>query len=161
MTSVFDFSAKLLSGEDVSLSSFQPKVLLIVNTASKCGFTPQYGGLQELYRKFNARGFEVLAFPCNQFNGQEPGNADVIGQFCSLLYNVTFPVFAKVEVNGKGAHPLFRFLKEAQPGFLGSKTIKWNFTKFLVNRNGEPVERYSPTTAPAKLEDPVEALLKS
>ena len=159
MTSVYDYSAQLLSGEEVPLSSFKPKVLLIVNTASKCGFTPQYSGLEKLHKEFGGRGFEVLAFPCNQFGGQEPGDAETIAKFCSLLYDVTFPIFAKVEVNGKGAHPLFRFLKEAKPGSLGTKAIKWNFTKFLVNRDGEPVERYGPRTPPEKLEEPIRALL--
>ena len=159
MTSVYDFSATSLSGEEIPLKTFQGKVLLIVNTASKCGFTPQYAGLEELHKKFAARGFEVLAFPCNQFGGQEPGDAEDIRNFCSLTYNVTFPLFSKVEVNGKDAHPLFRFLKHAKPGLLGSESIKWNFTKFLVDRCGGVVGRFAPLTKPEELQTRIEALL--
>jgi glutathione peroxidase len=159
VTTVYDFSATALSGEKIPLKQFQGKVLLIVNTASKCGFTPQYSGLEELHKKYAARGFEVLAFPCNQFGGQEPGDADEIKNFCSLTYNVTFPLFSKVAVNGKDAHPLFRFLKHAKRGLLGSETIKWNFTKFLVDRNGAVVERYGPMTKPEELRTWIEALL--
>lgn len=159
MTSIYDFSAKSLTGEEVPLSKFQNEVLLIVNTASKCGFTPQYSGLEKLYRDYHARGFEVLAFPCNQFAGQEPGNAEEIKNFCSLTYDVTFPVFAKVDVNGSGAHPMFQYLKKARRGLLGSELIKWNFTKFLVNRNGKVLERYGPTMAPEKLKSKIQALL--
>jgi glutathione peroxidase len=159
MTSVYDFSAKSLSGEEIPISKFQNEVLLIVNTASKCGFTPQYSGLEKLYRDYHSRGFEVLAFPCNQFAGQEPGNAEEIKKFCSLTYDVTFPVFAKVDVNGSGAHPLYKFLKKARRGLLGSESIKWNFTKFLVNRNGKVLERYGPTVAPEKLKSRIEILL--
>ena len=159
MTTVYDFSATSLSGEEIPLKKFQGKVLLIVNTASKCGFTPQYSGLEELHKKYTGRGFEVLAFPCNQFGGQEPGNAEEIKDFCSLTYDVTFPLFSKVDVNGKGAHPLFGYLKRAKPGLLGSESIKWNFTKFLVNRNGAVAGRYAPLTKPEELQTRIEALL--
>jgi glutathione peroxidase len=159
VTTVYDFSVTSLSGETIPLKQFQGKVLLIVNTASKCGFTPQYSGLEELHKKYAARGFEVVAFPCNQFGGQEPGDAEEIKNFCSLTYNVTFPLFSKVAVNGKDANPLFRFLKHAKPGLLGSELIKWNFTKFLVDRNGAVVERYAPMTKPEELQAWIEALL--
>ncbi|MGO9172282.1 MAG: glutathione peroxidase [Rhodomicrobium sp.] len=159
MTTVYDFSAKSLSGEEIPLSQFQGKVLLIVNTASKCGFTPQYTGLENLHKKYSAQGFEVLGFPCNQFGSQEPGDADEIKSFCSLNYDVTFPMFGKVEVNGRNAHPLFKFLKHAKPGSLGFEAIKWNFTKFLVDRSGAVVERYSPMTKPEELQTSIEALL--
>ena len=159
MTTVYDFSATSLSGEEIPLKKFQGEVLLIVNTASKCGFTPQYSGLEELHKKYTARGFEVLAFPCNQFGGQEPGDAEEIKNFCSLTYNVTFPLFSKVDVNGKDAHPLFGFLKHAKRGLLGSEAIKWNFTKFLVDRNGAVVGRYAPLTKPEELQTRIEALL--
>jgi glutathione peroxidase len=134
-------------------------VLLIVNTASKCGFTPQYEGLEALHRTYKDRGFEVLAFPCNQFGAQEPGDAAEIANFCSLTYDVTFPVFAKIEVNGDGTAPLFRFLKDQAPGLLGSRGIKWNFTKFLVDRSGKVVDRYAPTTKPEDIAKDIEALL--
>jgi glutathione peroxidase len=161
MTSVYDFSAKSLSGEAIPLGKFQNEVLLIVNTASKCGFTPQYSGLEKLYRDYHARGFEVLGFPCNQFAGQEPGDAGEIKNFCSLTYDVTFPVFAKVDVNGGDAHPLYQFLKKAKPGLLGSQAIKWNFTKFLVDRNGKAVGRYGSNVTPEKLQPKIEALLSA
>ena len=159
MASVYDFSAKSLSGEDIPLDAFKGKVLLIVNTASKCGFTPQYSGLEKLHRKFGVRGFEVLAFPCNQFGGQEPGDEQEIASFCTLNYDVTFPVFAKIEVNGRETHPLYKFLKEAKRGFLGSQAIKWNFTKFLADRSGAVRGRFAPVTKPDKLERRIEALL--
>jgi glutathione peroxidase len=159
MPTVYDFSAKLLSGEEIPLSQFRSKVLLIVNTASKCGFTPQYSGLERLYRTLGARGFEVLGFPCNQFGAQEPGSADEIGQFCSLTYDVTFPMFAKVDVNGSKAHPLYKFLKSEKPGSLGIGAIKWNFTKFLANRDGVVAERFSPMSKPEDLVTRIEALL--
>jgi glutathione peroxidase len=142
-----------------SLGDVRGKVLLIVNVASQCGFTPQYAGLEALHRKYRDRGFSVLAFPCNQFGGQEPGDATEIADFCTLTYDVTFPVFAKVEVNGKNADPLFEWLKAQRPGLLGSKAIKWNFTKFLVDRTGRVVGRYAPTTKPEALEADIEALL--
>jgi len=159
MANLYDFSAKTLSGDDAKLSDQRGNVLLIVNTASQCGFTPQYAGLEELWRKYRDRGFAVLGFPCNQFGKQEPGDAEQIAKFCSLNYDVTFPMFAKVEVNGPNADPLYAFLKDAQPGLLGSQAIKWNFTKFLVDRKGNVVARYAPTTKPADLEKAIEELL--
>ena len=152
--SVYEFTVKSADGKDVSLSLYEGKVLLIVNTASKCGFTPQYAGLQKLYEKHKESGFLVLAFPCNQFGSQEPGDDASIQKFCELNYGVSFPVFAKIGVNGENADPLFKYLKRAQSGFL-TEGVKWNFTKFLVNREGVPIARYSPTTSPAKLEDAI------
>ena len=157
--SVYDFSAKTLDGQDRSLADYRGQVLLIVNTASKCGFTPQYEGLEALYRDYKDRGFTVLAFPCNQFGAQEPGNAEEIASFCSLTYDVTFPVLAKIDVNGPSAHPLYAYLKHEQKGVLGTEGIKWNFTKFLIGRDGEVVERFAPTTKPEDLKLAVEALL--
>jgi glutathione peroxidase len=159
MTAITDIPVIRADGSSGDLSAHDGKVLLIVNTASKCGFTPQYGGLEALHRKYGARGFEVLGFPCNQFGAQEPGDAAEIANFCSLTYDVTFPVFAKVDVNGDAAAPLFRHLKAAAPGLLGSKAIKWNFTKFLVDRSGAVVGRYAPTTKPAEIEADIERLL--
>ena len=158
MTSVYDFSAKSLAGEDVPLKRFEGKVLLIVNTASACGFTPQYKGLQTLQEAHGPRGFSVLGFPCNQFGRQEPGNAAEIGQFCSLNYAVSFPMFDKIDVNGGDAHPLYQYLRREKSGLLGS-SIKWNFTKFLIDRSGKVVERYAPTTTPESLTRDIEALL--
>jgi glutathione peroxidase len=157
--SVYDFSAKTLDGQDASLADYRGRVLLIVNTASKCGFTPQYEGLEALYRDYKDKGFSVLAFPCNQFGAQEPGNAEEIASFCSLTYDVTFPVLAKIDVNGPSAHPLYAYLKHEQKGVLGTEGIKWNFTKFLIGRDGEVVERFAPTTKPEDLNLAVEALL--
>jgi glutathione peroxidase len=157
--SVYDYSAKTLDGQDVSLADYRGQVLLIVNTASKCGFTPQYDGLEALYKAHNDRGFTVLAFPCNQFGAQEPGNAEEIASFCSLTYDVTFPVMSKIDVNGADAHPLYRFLKKEQKGVLGTEAIKWNFTKFLIGKDGEVVERFAPTVKPEDLKVAVEALL--
>ncbi len=159
MTTIADFTAKLPNGEEISLADKLGKVLLIVNTASKCGFTPQYTGLEALWRRYRDRGFEVVAFPCNQFGAQEPGNAEEIASFCSLTYDVTFPLMAKVEVNGDGAAPLYDWLKQEAPGLLGSKAIKWNFTKFLIDRDGEVVRRYAPTDKPEGLEKDIERLL--
>ena len=159
MADVYDFEVNRLSGEPVKLSEYRGKVLLIVNTASECGFTPQYGGLEDLYGKFQARGLEVLGFPCNQFGRQEPGGSEEIAEFCSLNYGVTFPMFEKIDVNGKNAHPLYQHLKSEAPGLLGSEPIKWNFTKFLVNREGEVVERYGSTTKPEQIEAAIEAAL--
>jgi len=159
MTEIYEFAVRDISGRDVSLSSYRGKALLIVNTASKCGFTPQYEGLEALYRDLGARGLVVLGFPCNQFGGQEPGDAAEIASFCKLTYDVGFPLFAKIEVNGEGADPLYKFLKAAKPGVLGIEAIKWNFTKFLIDRQGQVVERYAPTTTPAALAGPIEALL--
>ncbi|MGN6271403.1 MAG: glutathione peroxidase [Sphingomonas sp.] len=159
MTAITDFHVRAADGSDADLSAYAGKVLLIVNTASKCGFTPQYEGLEALHRRYGERGFEVLGFPCNQFGGQEPGNAAEIASFCSLTYDVTFPLFAKIEVNGDGADPLFRELKRQAPGLLGSKAIKWNFTKFLVDRSGKVADRYAPTTKPEDIEPDIEKLL--
>ncbi len=156
---ITDFTVQSADGSAVPLDRYAGQVLLIVNTASKCGFTPQYEGLEALHRRYSDRGFEVLGFPCNQFGAQEPGDAAEISRFCSLTYNVTFPVFAKVYVNGAGADPLFDRLKRDAPGVLGSKAIKWNFTKFLVNRAGEVVHRYAPATKPEQLVADIEALL--
>ena len=155
---LYDLSAKLPGGGEQSLADYSGKVLLIVNTASKCGFTPQYEGLEELYRDYKDRGFEVLGFPCNQFGAQEPGNAEEIANFCSLTYDVTFPLMAKIDVNGSNADPIFKHLKDEQTGLLGSG-IKWNFTKFLVDRDGKVVSRHAPTTKPEQLRKEIEELL--
>jgi len=158
MSKLYEFHAQSLEGKDVSLADFQGQVLLIVNTASKCGFTPQYEGLEKLYERYNNDGFQVLGFPCNQFGHQEPGGESEIGAFCQKNYGVKFPMFAKVDVNGGSAHPLFRYLKHAKPGLLG-ESIRWNFTKFLIDRRGEVVSRFAPLTKPEKLDGKVEALL--
>jgi glutathione peroxidase len=158
MAGVHDFTAQSLAGEDVPLTRFEGQALLIVNTASACGFTPQYKGLEQIYREFAPRGFAVLGFPCNQFGGQEPGDARQIAEFCETKYDVTFPMFAKVDVNGSQAHPLFNHLKNAKSGLLGP-SIKWNFTKFLVDRSGTAVGRYAPTASPEGLRKEIEALL--
>jgi len=158
MTSVYDFRAKTLRGEEVSLADYRGQVMLIVNTASKCGFTPQYEGLEKLYDKLHGRGLSVLGFPCNQFGKQEPGNETEIGQFCQVNYGVSFPMFAKIDVNGENAHPLYQYLKHEKPGLLGSERIKWNFTKFLVDRAGKVVARFAPMTKPETIEGPVAAL---
>nr|HEV8011811.1 glutathione peroxidase [Bradyrhizobium sp.] len=158
MSGIVDFTAKSLAGEDVPLKRFEGQVLLIVNTASGCGFTPQYKGLEALQRQFAPRGFSVLGFPCNQFGGQEPGDARQIEQFCSTNYAVSFPMFAKIDVNGSNAHPLYQYLKNAKAGLLGS-SIKWNFTKFLLDRSGKVVARHAPTTKPEGLTKEIEALL--
>ena len=159
MTPITDFAVMTAGGDRTSLDAFTGKVLLIVNTASKCGFTPQYDGLEALHRDYGERGFEVLAFPCNQFGAQEPGDAAEIAAFCSLTYDVTFPVFAKIDVNGGNADPLFDRLKRDAPGLMGSWAIKWNFTKFLIGRDGKAVRRYAPTTKPGDLRRDIEALL--
>ena len=156
---VYDYSAQRLDGHEESLGDFRGQVLLIVNTASRCGFTPQYAGLEALYTKLQGDGLTVLGFPCNQFGAQEPGSEAEIGQFCLKNYGVTFPMFAKIEVNGEGAHPLYKYLKDAKPGLLGTEAIKWNFTKFLIGRDGEPVARYAPQVKPDELEAPVRKLL--
>ena len=158
MPSVYDFNAKSLSGDDVPLKRFEGQVLLIVNTASKCGFTPQYEGLEALHRELSPRGFHVLGFPCNQFGGQEPGDARQIAEFCETKYDVSFPMFGKIDVNGANAHPLYNYLKGAKTGLLGS-SIKWNFTKFLVDRAGRVVARHAPTAKPEGLRREIEALL--
>jgi glutathione peroxidase len=156
--SVFDFDVETLDGRPMRLGEFSGKVLLIVNTASQCGFTPQYAGLEELYQTYKDRGLEVLGFPCNQFGAQEPGSAAEIGSFCEKNYGVSFPMFAKIDVNGEDAHPLYRFLKTEKSGLLGSK-IKWNFTKFLVDREGKVVARYASTTKPESMAKEIERLL--
>ena len=158
MASTYDFSAKSLAGEDIPLKRFEGNVLLIVNTASACGFTPQYRGLEALQQKYSARSFSVLGFPCNQFGRQEPGSAAEIGQFCSSNYAVSFPMFDKIDVNGDSAHPLYQYLRGEKSGLLGS-SIKWNFTKFLVDRMGQVVARHAPTAAPQGLKKDIEALL--
>ena len=158
-TTIADFSAKLPNGEEVSLADRAGKVLLVVNTASRCGFTPQYDGLEALYRKFKDQGFEVVAFPCNQFGAQEPGNAEEIATFCKLTYDVTFPLMAKVDVNGDTAMPLYQWMKGEAPGLMGSKSIKWNFTKFLIGRDGKVVRRYAPTDKPEGIEKDIAKLL--
>lgn len=157
--SVYDYHAHTLRGEEESLSKYKGKVLLIVNTASKCGFTPQYKGLQEVYEKFKDRGFEVLGFPSNQFASQEPGSSDEIEQFCQLNYGVSFPMYEKIDVNGENAHPLFKHLSKEAPGALGSKKVKWNFTKFLVDREGRVLKRFAPTTTPESIQKEIEELL--
>ena len=159
MTNVHDFTARDIAGKEVALSDFRGKVLLIVNTASKCGFTPQYEGLEALNREYGPRGLVVLGFPCNQFGAQEPGNAEEIANFCKLTYDVSFPMFGKIDVNGADASPLFEHLKAEAPGLLGSKAVKWNFTKFLVGRDGKVVDRFAPTTKPEDLKGAIEALL--
>ena len=157
--SVYDFQAETLEGKPASLADWRGQALLIVNTASKCGFTPQYAGLEQLYRTYKERGFSVIGFPCNQFGAQEPGNADEIASFCSLTYDVSFPMMAKVDVNGPTAHPLYAYLKHARKGVLGSEAIKWNFTKFLVDRKGEPVRRFAPLDKPEALSSAIESVL--
>ena len=161
MTSVFDFSAHRLAGEPVSLADYAGKVLLIVNTASKCGFTPQYAGLQGLHERFHDQGLVVMGFPCNQFGQQEPGDSQDIARFCETSFGVGFPMFQKVDVNGADAHPLFKHLKSAAPGLLGSEAIKWNFTKFLVGRDGAVFKRYAPQTSPEDLQQDIEQMLKA
>ena len=156
---VYDYKVKDINGKEVAMSDFKDKVLLIVNVASTCGFTPQYKGLQDLYEKYSKDGFEVLAFPCNQFGAQEPGTESEIQSFCEMNYQTTFPLFSKIEVNGAASHPLFTHLKEQAPGVLGSKGIKWNFTKFLVNQQGEVIKRYAPSTKPEAIAQDIEALL--
>lgn len=160
MSSPYDYTFTTLDGQQISMDSLRGKVLLIVNTASKCGFTPQYQGLEELHKTYAARGLVVLGFPCNQFGKQEPGDSTEISNFCEKNYGVTFTISEKIDVNGDNAHPLFQYLKAAQPGLLGSQGIKWNFTKFLVNRKGEVVDRYAPTIKPQALASDIEAALE-
>ena len=159
MTTIADFTVTSNRGEEVDLSDKLGKVLLVVNTASKCGFTPQYDGLEKLYQDYADKGFEVLGFPCNQFGAQEPGNADEIAQFCKVNFGVTFPLMEKVDVNGDDASPLFDWMKGEAPGLMGSKAIKWNFTKFLVDREGNVVKRYAPQDTPARIAKDIEKLL--
>jgi glutathione peroxidase len=156
---VYEYTATTLAGEEVGLQKWRGRVLLVVNTASECGFTPQYAGLETLYRKLEPEGLTILGFPCNQFGGQEPGSEAQIGAFCQKNYGVTFPMFAKVDVKGPSAHPLFQYLTQARPGILGTEAIKWNFTKFLIDRAGEPVARFAPQAKPEELEAPVKKLL--
>ena len=156
---IADFKAKLPGGGEIDLAEKKGKVLLVVNTASRCGFTPQYDGLEALYRKHKDQGFEIIAFPCNQFGAQEPGNAEEIASFCKLNYDVTFPLMAKIDVNGMNADPLYKWLKKEAPGLMGSQSIKWNFTKFLIDRDGKVVRRYAPTDKPADIEKDIEKLL--
>jgi glutathione peroxidase len=156
---IYKYTAATLAGEEVALENWRGRVLLIVNTASQCGFTPQYAGLEALYKKLESQGLTVLGFPCNQFGAQEPGSAEEIGAFCEKNYGVTFPMFAKIDVNGTNAHQLFQYLTQAKPGILGTEAIKWNFTKFLIDRDGEPVARYAPQTKPEELEAPIRKLL--
>ena len=159
MPALYDFAVKDIHGKTVKLDAYKGHPLLIVNTASQCGFTPQYKGLEALYEKLHGKGLEILAFPCNQFGQQEPGDEAEIESFCEVNYGVTFPLFAKIDVNGDAAAPLYKYLKKAKPGLLGSEAIKWNFTKFLVDRNGNVVERYAPNTEPASLAGDIEKLL--
>ena len=159
MTSAYDFEAVDIDGKTVALSDYRGKALLIVNVASKCGFTPQYTGLEKLWQDYRARGLVVLGFPCDQFGNQEPGNEEEIKNFCSLTYEVDFPLFAKVDVNGAQAHPLWKWLKKEKGGLLGIDAIKWNFTKFLVGRDGRPLKRYAPTDKPESLVDDIESAL--
>ncbi|WP_059170884.1 glutathione peroxidase [Bacillus sp. FJAT-27445] len=157
--SIYQFNALSIAGEEIPLSSYEGKTVLIVNTASKCGFTPQFGELQELYETYKDLGFVILGFPCNQFMNQEPGSEEEIESFCRLNYGVTFPMFAKVEVNGEDAHQLFSYLAKEAPGIMGSKSIKWNFTKFLIGRDGKPVKRFAPNDKPVDLVKDIEYLL--
>ena len=159
MTTAYDFSAKTLEGTDLSLDAYRGKAMLVVNTASKCGFTPQYTGLEKLWRKYQDQGLVVLGFPCDQFGHQEPGDEAEIKNFCSLTYDVSFPMFAKIEVNGAKAHPLYKWLKSEKAGLLGMEGIKWNFTKFLVGKDGKVLKRYAPTDTPEKIEKDLAAVL--
>ncbi|MFZ3127365.1 MAG: glutathione peroxidase [Rhodoferax sp.] len=159
MTSVYDFEALTIDGKSVPLSRYQGKPLLIVNTASACGFTPQFAGLEALHKTYGAKGLVVLGFPCNQFGAQDKGSNDEIADFCQLNYGVSFPMMAKIDVNGAGAHPLYQWLAKEAPGLLGSKAIKWNFTKFLVGRDGQVITRYAPTDTPESLAGDIEAVL--
>ena len=159
MPTIYDYSAVLNNGQEVSLKEYQGKVLLIVNTASACGFTPQYEGLEKLYQEFSGQGLEILAFPCNQFGKQESGSDDEIKNFCDLNFNISFPLFQKVDVNGDNAHPLYQHLKKEATGLLGSQKIKWNFTKFLVDKDGKVIERYGSITKPENIKDDIRKLL--
>ena len=159
MNTVYDFEARQIDGKDISLSAFRGKVMLIVNTASACGFTPQFGGLEELHKSYGGKGLAVVGFPCNQFGAQDPGNDAEISAFCQLNYGVSFPMMAKIDVNGAQAAPLYQWLSAEAPGLLGSKAIKWNFTKFLVGKDGAVLKRYAPTDTPASLAGDIEAAL--
>jgi glutathione peroxidase len=157
--SIYDFEAKSIAGQNIPLSQFKGQVMLIVNTASKCGFTPQFGGLEELHKSYAAKGLAVVGFPCNQFGSQDPGADGEIAEFCQVNYGVSFPMMGKIDVNGPSAHPLYKWLSSEAPGLLGSKAIKWNFTKFLVGKDGQVIKRYAPTDKPADLAKDVEAAL--
>jgi len=159
MSPIYEITCHTITGEEQPLSKYKDRVLLIVNTASKCGFTPQFLGLETLYKQYQAQGFEVLGFPCNQFGIQDPGSEEEILNFCRTNYNVTFPMFAKIEVNGPNTHPLYHYLKKEAPGLMGSKAIKWNFTKFLVDKSGNVHERFAPTTKPEGIAQSIQALL--
>lgn len=159
MTTVYDFEALTITGQSVPLDQYKGKPLLIVNTASACGFTPQFAGLEELHKTYGAKGLVVLGFPCNQFGSQDKGSNDEIAEFCQLNYGVSFPMMAKIDVNGSGAHPLYQWLSKEAPGLLGSKAIKWNFTKFLVGRDGQVIKRYAPTDTPKSMAQDIEAVL--
>lgn len=159
MSPLYQFPLTLLDNSAFDAATLHDRVVLVVNVASRCGFTPQYGGLEKLYQRYQQRGLQILAFPCNQFGGQEPGEAAEIARFCSVDYPITFPVMAKCAVNGKEAHPLYQWLKSQQPGVLGTEAIKWNFTKFLINRRGEVVERFAPQVSPEAIQSHIEALL--
>lgn len=159
MKTIYDFDVKTIDGKSINMSEYKNKVLLIVNVASKCGFTPQYEGLENLYEKYKSKDFVVLGFPSNQFMNQEPGTNEEIKEFCSLTYDVKFPMFSKIDVNGDDTEPLYKYLKEKASGVLGTEAIKWNFTKFLVDKNGKVIERYSPSTTPKSLEKDIEKLL--
>lgn len=160
MNTIYDFHVKTINGEETTLEQYKGKVILIVNVASKCGYTPQYDGLEALYKKYKDEGLVVLGFPCNQFGSQEPGSEAEIQNFCRVNFGVTFPMFSKIKVNGEETHPLYRYLKSEQPGILGTEAIKWNFTKFLVDREGRVVERFGSSTRPSELEEKIEGLLK-
>ncbi|RXJ97507.1 glutathione peroxidase [Malaciobacter molluscorum] len=159
MKTIYDFDVKTIDGKSINMGEYKNKVLLIVNVASKCGFTSQYEGLEKLYEKYKSKDFVVLGFPCNQFMNQEPGTNEEIKEFCSLTYNVKFPMFSKIDVNGDKTEPLYKYLKEQASGVLGTEAIKWNFTKFLIDKNGKVIERYSPSTTPKSLEKDIEKLL--
>lgn len=161
MTTIYDFSAEKLEGGEQSLSDYQGKVLLIVNTASKCGFTPQFEGLEKVYQKYQSQGLVVLGFPCNQFAGQDPGSNSEIGEFCQRNYGVSFPMFAKIDVNGSDAHPIYKFLTKEAKGILGTEAIKWNFTKFLVGRDGNVIDRYATATKPEDMAKDIEKALNA
>ena len=160
MKHFYDFKANTITGEEISMSKYKGKILLIVNVASECGFTPQYEGLETLYQTYKKEGFEILAFPCNQFGGQEPGTPEQIQNFCTTKFNTTFPLFEKINVNGDGTHPLYVFLKNEAPGFLGTEVIKWNFTKFLIDKNGNVVTRYGSSTKPKEISKDIEKELQ-
>ncbi len=160
MSSIWDIEVKNIEGETIKLSNYKGRALLVVNVASKCGFTPQYKDLELIYREYKDQGFEILAFPCNQFGAQEPGNENEIKSFCSLTYDVSFPMFSKVDVNGDNTHPLFENLKNSLPGIMGTKAIKWNFTKFLISKDGSPIKRYAPNDLPKDMIADIEKALK-